>query len=237
METRSANQFLKSLAIADYHLLQPHLHVVQLEKGLPIYKDGAEIDQAYFPHDGVITLMVSFADGEGVEVGMIGRDGVVGAWAAVGVPLALSDAVVQVSGTAATIDVGHLRAAAKQSRSLHISICRYHSFLLAVTQQHAACFAKHDIKARLCRWLLRLRDLSDSDELLLTQEALAHGLGVRRVSVSLIAEEMQRIGLIRYRRGHIQLLDRAAIQRAACECHQAINDKRAKLFRRNDGES
>ncbi|HUI98035.1 MAG TPA: Crp/Fnr family transcriptional regulator [Xanthobacteraceae bacterium] len=195
---------------------------------------NTEITRAYFPDSSLISLIVVLGGGGTVEVGMIGRDGVAGASAALGAPLALNDAVVQVPGVAEVIDIRHLKSAAERSGSMHASLFMYCHFKRALAQQSAACLANHSAKARLCRWLLRMQDLTGLDDVPITQEFLARMLGVRRVSVTMIADRLQRGGLIRYRRGHIEIRDRSALEHSACECYQAINEQSAMLL---EGES
>jgi CRP-like cAMP-binding protein len=190
----------------------------------------AKVTRAYFPHDGLVALLVPLSDGEAVVLDVIGRDGMVGAAPALGAPYALNDAVIQVPGSATMIAVQSLKEAVEHSGTLRDALFRYCHHQRAVAQQSAVCFAKHPISARICRWLMRMHDLSDGREFPMTQEFLARLLGVQRVSVALAAARMQRAGLIKYRRGHIQIVRARAVEKASCECYRSINEKNAILL-------
>src|SRR6476661_9871580 len=202
-----SNFFLQSLSRGDLDLLRPHLRDVKLVHSTVLFDAGGEIDRIYFPHTGVVSLVVVLAGGDMIEAGMIGRDGVVGTPAALDGAVSLNRAVVQVAGTGSSIEIQHMRGAVVASKSLRIKLYQHDQMLLAQAQQSAACNAKHQIEERLCRWLLRTRDLVGSDSIELTQEFLAQMLGVRRTSVTLAASHLQAVNLIKYRRGHIQITD------------------------------
>ena len=136
--------------------------------------------------------------------------------------IALNDAIVQLPGTASVLDIAQLRKAAEQSVTFRTALIRHEQALLAQAQQSAACNAAHPVEARLSRWLLRARDLSGSDSLHLTQEFLSQMLGVQRTSVTIVAGTFQQAGLIRYRRGNIQLTDLAGLVDCACECYGTV---------------
>ncbi len=230
MLPQPGNRFLGSLAPADYELLRPHLTSVRLMQHAVLLETDMEVTRAYFPDSGLISLIVVLGSGATVEVGMIGSDGVAGASAALGAPLALNDAIVQVPGVAQAIDIQPLRSAAERSSTLHASLFAYCHFKRALAQQAAACLANHSATARLCRWLLRMQDLTGLDDVPVTQEFLARMLGVTRVSVTMVVDRVQRAGPIICRRGHIEIRDRKALERSACECYQAIAKKRAMLL-------
>jgi CRP-like cAMP-binding protein len=183
---------------------------------------GDPVVRAYFPHSGVISLVVSLAGGEMVEVAMVGRDGVFGASAALDDGVSLHDAIVQLPGAASTVDIARLRTAAGQSESLRNTLIRHEQIVLVQAQQSAACNATHAVEARLTRRLLRARDLAGSDSIPLTQEFLALMLGVRRNSVSLVANTLQQAGVIRYRRGHIEIIDLEGLREGCCECYGVV---------------
>jgi DNA-binding transcriptional regulator YhcF (GntR family) len=165
---------------------------------------------------------VSLSSGEMVEAAMVGRDGVVGASAALDGRVSLSRGIVQLAGAAVVCDLEALKAAALQSPKLLSLLIRHEQTVYAQAQQSAACFATHNVQARLCRWLLRARDLSGGDTLLFTQEYLAEMLGVRRTSVTLVAHTLQAAGFIKYARGKIQILNAEALEDSACECYETV---------------
>ena len=225
----SSNQFLQSLSRGDYELLRPHLREVKLVHSAVLFDIGGVIERVYFPHSGVISLVVALAGGDMIEAGMIGTDGVAGTSAALDGAIALNRAIVQIPGVGSAVEIPHMRAAVAASKSLRIKLYQHDQMLLAQAQQSAACNAKHQIEERLCRWLLRTRDLVGSDSIELTQEFLAQMLGVRRTSVTLAASHLQAANLIKYRRGHIHVLDSDALQEAACECYEAVKSQVTRL--------
>jgi CRP-like cAMP-binding protein len=225
----SSNHFLQSLSRGDFELLRPHLREVKLPHSDVLFEAGGVIERIYFPLNGVVSLVVALAGGDVIEAGMIGSDGVVGTSAALDGAVSLNRAIVQIAGAASAIDTQQMRTAVAASKSLRIKLYQHDQMLLAQAQQSAACNAKHQIEERLCRWLLRTRDLVERENIELTQEFLAQMLGVRRTSVTLAASHLQAVNLIKYRRGHIQILDVDALQEAACECYEAVKSQVARL--------
>jgi CRP-like cAMP-binding protein len=137
---------------------------------------------------------------------------------------------VQVSGTASAVDVDHIRHLGEQSVDFRNTLIKHEQVLLAQSQQSAACNATHTIEARLSRWLLRSRDLVGSEDLPLTQEFIAQMLGVRRTSVSIVANTLQQAGFIRYKRGHIRVLDLEGLRESACECYWTVKSLSDRLI-------
>ena len=161
---------------------------------------------------------------------MVGKDGVVGGSAALNGDLSLNKAVVQLTGRASVVDVDRVRALAESSVVFRTALMRHEQFVMAQAQQSAACNASHAVEARISRWLLRCRDLAGSNDIALTQEFLAEMMGVRRTSVSLVANTLQQAGLIKYRRGHIRVLDVEGLQDAACECYETVKAHANRLL-------
>jgi CRP-like cAMP-binding protein len=188
-----------------------------------LFEAGDPIRNAYFPEGAIISLVVGLSTGEMVEAAMVGRDGVVGASSALDGRISLSRAIVQISGDSLVCDVDALKGAALQSHTFLSRLVRHEQTVYAQAQQSAACMATHDVEARLCRWLLRARDLSGDDVLLFTQEFLAEMLGVRRNSVTTVAHTLQRAGMIKYARGKIQVLDVEGLRETTCECYETVN--------------
>jgi CRP-like cAMP-binding protein len=185
-----------------------------------------------FPHSGIISLVLSLANGEKIEVAMIAHDSVFGASVALDGQIALDDAIVQLPGEASTLDAAHLRAAAAQSESFRTTLIRHAEFVFVQAQQSAAYNASHALEARPARWLLRARNLSGSDSLYLTQEFLGQMLGVQRSSVSLVASALNTAGLIHYRRGRIEITNLGGLRNASCECHTAVKAQYDRLIRK-----
>lgn len=219
----STNHLLGSLPAADSAALRPYLKLVQLEQKTVLFEAGEAITLVYFPTSMVVSLVVGLSTGEMVEAAMVGRDGVVGASAALNGKIALSQGIVQLAGSTMTCEADALKGAALQSSTLLSLLIRHEQTVYAQAQQSAACLAAHHVEARLCRWLLRARDLSGGDTLLFTQEFLAEILGVTRTSVTLVAHTLQQAGLIKYTRGKIQILDVEGLRDTACECYDTVN--------------
>jgi CRP-like cAMP-binding protein len=155
---------------------------------------------------------------------------VVGGAAALNSKTSISQAIVQISGAGSAVEVDHLRHLAEQSADVRSTLIRHEQLVLAQAQQSAACNAIHTIVARLSRWLLRCRDLAGSEDLPLTQEFIAQMLGVRRTSVSIVANTLQQAGLIRYKRGHIRILDLDGLSESACECYATVRAHSDRLI-------
>jgi CRP-like cAMP-binding protein len=226
---RSQNGFLNSLSASDLGAICPYLKTVQLSAESWLNHLGQAVTQVYFPHSAVVSLVVELSEGQHIEVAMIGRDSLLGAFGAIGEPVALINAVVLLPGSASAIEVARLRAVAEQSATLRHVLVRHEQALFVQAQQSAGCNACHPVEARLARWLLRVRDLYGSDSFNLTQELTAQMIGARRNSVSLVAHTLQQTKIIRYSRGHIEILDLAALKRTACECYGAVNAQYQRL--------
>ena len=205
------NRFLEALPPHDFALLAPHLRTIMLERGVILRDVGQEIEHVYFPHAGMVSLVAVMQSGAAVETATIGRCGVIGANAGLGARCTFGRAIVQLPGTAAWLSSTQFHAAANQSQAIRDLIVRYNDLLLAQVQQSVACNALHALEARLCRWLLQAHDCVAGGMIPLTQEFLGQMLGVRRTTVTIAAKLLQSAGLIRYRRGHIQIVDRAAL--------------------------
>ena len=229
--SRTSNLFLATLPDADFAALRPHLKTVELPQGAVLYEIGASIHQVYFPHSGIVSLVIDLASGDIIESAMIGRESIVGASAGLNGQVSVCKAIVQIAGTAMALDSHRLRNLADTSTACRTALFRHEQLILVQAQQAAACNATHTIDARLARWLLRCRDLQGSDDLLLTQEFISEMLGVRRTSVSVVANTLQQAGLVRYRRGHIRILDLEGLQEAACECYQTVKSQAERLLK------
>jgi CRP-like cAMP-binding protein len=224
------NRLLASLPASEMSALAPHLSFIDLPQATVLFETGDTIRQVYFPHSGIVSLLVNFASGEMIETAMVGRDSLVGGLAALNEPISLSKAVVQVAGQASTMDTAPLCQLAEQSVSFRTTIIRHQQIILAQAQQSAACNAIHDLAPRLCRLLLRCHDLLESDDVALTQDFLAHMLGVQRSSLTSVANILQRAGSIRCSRGHIHIQDVATIKECACECYEAVRAQSRRLM-------
>jgi CRP-like cAMP-binding protein len=218
----SENSLLAILSPQVFHELQPYLKVREYEQGVVLAENGTPVTEVYFPYSGIVSLVVTLKEGDMVEAAMVGRDGVVNAASALDGRFSLNKAIVQARAFLASVAVPTIVAIADQHRELRSLFIRHEQVLLAQSQQSGACNASHMTEARLCRWLLRTRDLVQGDDLNITQEFLGQMLGVQRTSISIVAGALQRAGLIRYRRGHVQILDVDGLKEAACECYETV---------------
>ena len=216
------NLLLAALPEQDLALLVPHFKEVHLDQGALLQEQGERIDHVYFPHDGIISLLAVMRQGDAIETATIGYEGAVGSFAGLGVRRSHTRAIVQVKGAALRIAASNFRKAAEESAIVRQIIVRYGEMLLIQVQQTAACNALHPVEARLSRWLLQARDRLESNTIKLTHEFLSQMLGVRRTTVTVVANVLQQAGLIRYHRGQIEIVDRIGLEARACECYDAI---------------
>jgi len=228
--SQSENRILNSLPQNIFVAVRSQLKQVDLAFGSVVAETDQPVDRVYFPHSGVVSLVVAMKIGDMIETAMVGRDGVVNGTSALDGKVSLHRGIVQVAGTASLIASDALRSLANEFEPLRGMLIRHEQVLFAQAQQSAGCNASHTVEARMCRWLLRIRDLTGSDDLQLTQEFLAQMLGVRRTSVSLVAGTLQKAGFIRYSRGHIRLLDIAQIEAGACECYETVKRHYERLL-------
>ncbi|MBR0711516.1 Crp/Fnr family transcriptional regulator [Bradyrhizobium liaoningense] len=227
---RPPNQLLQMLDAADFDRLRPHLATVEMVRTSVLGEAGSPLRYVYFPHDGSVSISVSLSEGQTIEVAMLGRDSVVGGGAALADGIAPADAVVLFPGTASTLELAAFRTIAAASLPFRSLMVRHEQVLLAHAQQSLLCNTVHPVEARLARWLLRARDLSDSASLPLTQEALAQMMGVRRNAISLVAHALQRAGIIRYTRGQIEIIDLPALKATSCDCYSAVKASHSRLL-------
>jgi CRP-like cAMP-binding protein len=223
------NKLLASLPRGDFDRLLPHVSTIPLQQGSVVIEAGDEVDQIYFPHFGMLSLLAVLRDGKAIETATVGREGVVGAMAGLGLYKSLVRVVVQMPMACSKIPATHFRTIAATSDPVRNLSIRYNEVLLSQARVTAACNALHSIEARFCRWLLQCADRAASDTVPLTQEFLAEMLGVRRTSVTEVASKVQSAGAISYSRGIIKILDRAALMRLSCECYENLVDQSALL--------
>jgi CRP-like cAMP-binding protein len=220
-----SNKLLASLPHNDFQLLIPHLASVQLSQATVLAEPGVEVDQAYFPLSGAVSLLVLMRDGKAVETGSVGREGVLGAMSGIAPCKWQVRAIAQLPMFARRIASTELRKAVSSSKAIADLCLRYNEVLLTQARIDAACNALHPIEARLCRWLSQTRDRAESDTIMLTQEFLAEMLGVRRTSVNEVASKIQAVGAISCSRGVIKITDLDALRAMACECYQTLREQ------------
>ncbi|MBR0980293.1 Crp/Fnr family transcriptional regulator [Bradyrhizobium diazoefficiens] len=227
----SPNRLLAHLSPGDFDLVRSHLRTIDLVHAAELVAAGDEMAVAYFPHGGIISLIVRLTGGEATEIAMIGRDSVFGASAALVGPTALTTAVIQSPGACSVLPVKRLKEAADHSPTLRTMLIRHEQAIFVQAQQSAGCMASHPAMARLARWLLRARDAGGSDEMDFTQEFLGQMLGVRRNAVSSVAVDLQNMGVIRFNRGQILITDPKRLEAVACECYDTVRNELDQLKR------
>lgn len=226
------NRLLDALPAEDYGLVSPHLTPVDLERGRLLYDPGDMIETVYFPHDGVISLMTLMENGAAIESATIGCEGALGLMAAVSPRQSLSRAIVQTPARAMKISATQLHEAWHKSARIRDLVDRHNEALFGHAIQSVACNALHSVEARFCRWLLTCHDRISSDTVALTQEFLADMLGVQRTTVTAVARALQAKGAIRYRRGVVDIVDRAVLEQVTCECYGVIQRNYERLLPR-----
>jgi CRP-like cAMP-binding protein len=224
------NKLLAALPRRHFDLLAPNLTTVSLQQGEVLAEPGDEPDHIYFPESGMLSLLAVLRDGKAIETATVGREGVVGAMAGLGLYKSLVRIVVQLSTTVSKIPAPQFRKVAAQSDAIRNMCIQYNEVLLSQARVTAACNALHVVEARFCRWLLQTADRAESDTVALTQEFLAEMLGVRRTSVTEVASKIQAAGAINYSRGQITILKRSALEKMSCECYQTLVDQSAGLI-------
>jgi CRP-like cAMP-binding protein len=218
------NSLLAALPRRIYRRLLAGLEPVELNFGDVLYEPGQTIRHVYFPGTSLVSLL-TLADGHlALEVGLIGREGMVGIPVVLGHPVSPVRALVQGAGSALRMASPRLRTELRLSGRLLQELHRYTHSLMAQISQTAACNRFHVVEQRLARWLLMTHDRVKSDRFLMTHEFLGHMLGVRRVGVTKAAQVLQERKLIRYSRGNITVLDRPGLAAAACQCYEVVRD-------------
>ena len=223
MEGRAVeNLILQALPEPEYSLLQPHLEYVEVAMHQVLQDPGQKIEYGYFVNSGLVSLMVVTSDARSVEVGMVGKEGFVGAPLALGPRDSSQRALIHIKGSAFRAKSAALRSVLPEAPVLRERIHRYVLLQSLQVAQLAACNRLHEVEQRLARWLLMTHDRAPGDSLPITHDLLAQMLGSGRPSVTLAAGMLQRSGVIGYTRGQVTILDRNALERSACECYSAI---------------
>jgi CRP-like cAMP-binding protein len=224
------NRILAALPQAELDRLFSSLEPVSLAQRQVLHEVGAPFEHLYFIEAGVASVLTSMADGSRIEVGMIGREGIVGAAALLGGERSAQHVIVQVCGAALRMKVAKCRAAFDGSAAVRVPVLRYIQAFLDLSAQTAACNRLHSIEQRCARWLLMARDRVDGDEMPMTHEFLATMLGVRRAGVTETVGELHRSGLIQNHRGAVTILDREGLEAAACECYRLDHERLLRLL-------
>jgi CRP-like cAMP-binding protein len=217
------NMILAALSHKEYRRLLPDLELISLPLDVSLYRSGDAIEYVYFLVEGLVSLVTKMSDGTTIEVGLIGNDGMVGIPVLLGNDIAFEEAIVRIAGSAMRMKTSVFKKGLKLNHNpLLTELLLYTRTLMRQVAQTAACNRLHTVEERLSRWLLMCHDRMEADELLLKQEFISNMLGVRRASVGGAASGLQARGLIRYSRGHINILKRKGLEESSCECYQAV---------------
>jgi CRP-like cAMP-binding protein len=226
----SQNRLLALLPAQELDALRPHLQQVTLSYAQPLITPNKPIRHVYFPVTGLGSLVAMLEDGSSVEAGIVGREGMTGIPVILGADTTPMQTLVQIPGEGFRMETQVIKAEMERRGALHSIMHRYTHTLFVIASQSVACGRRHSIEARLCRWLLMSSDGIGSNDLAITQEFLATMLGVRRAGVTEAAMKLQEQGWIRYSRGFVRLLDRAALEGATCECYHIVRREYERLF-------
>lgn len=224
------NQLLAALTPAEFEPLAAHLEWVPLSLGEVLYEPGGQLQHAYFPTTAIVSLHYVMASGASAESVGVGNEGVVGIALFTGGNTTPSSAVVQTAGHAYRLERSKLLQEFNRAGLMQRLLLRYTQALITQMMQAAACNRHHSIEQQLCRWLLLTLDRLPSNELVMTQELVASMLGVRREGITEAAGKLQRAGLISYRRGHIEVLDRSGLESHSCECYAVVKKELSRLL-------
>ncbi|MCF8161161.1 MAG: Crp/Fnr family transcriptional regulator [Polaromonas sp.] len=224
------NHLLAALPARDFEVLVADLELVPLPLGQMLYDPGTQMRHAYFPTTSIVSLHYVTESGASAETAGVGNEGVVGISLFMGGDTTSSSAVVQTAGHAYRLDRHLLKQVFDEAGPLQRLLLRYTQALMTQMAQTAACNRHHSVEQQLCRWLLLTLDRLPDRELVMTQELVASMLGVRRESVTDAAGHLQSLGYIRYRRGHIGVLDRAGLESKACECYGVVKKELGRLL-------
>jgi CRP-like cAMP-binding protein len=220
------NRLLAALSPQTLANLDRDLNRVSITQGAVMFEPGAPLDTIYFPQTGLVSLLILTAAGDTLETTMVGREGAVGLQGRFGTRFSFTRAVAQIGGRFSSIRAARFAELVDGNAAVSNLFSRYAEVLLAEAQQIVACNAVHNGVSRLARCLLQSADRIGSDELALTQETLAEMLGVRRTTVTLLAQALKDKSLIRYSRGHIVITNRKSLESTACECYHAVHHDR-----------
>jgi CRP-like cAMP-binding protein len=220
-----SNQLLGALEPESRKRIESHLEPIEFKLGAVVCEAGGLLKHAYFPQGSVLSLLTVLENGSAIETANIGREGAFGLFAAMYSRVSFNRCIVQLEGHMARCPIELLQSEFKNSEHVRDLFVSYSETLLSQVQQTVACNAMHTTEERMCRWLLMMHDRAEGESLTYTHEFLAHILGANRKSVTLAAQSMQAAGLISYRRGTMQVLDRQGLEKASCECYAVVRER------------
>lgn len=234
--SRPDNQILSALPQSEFQRLAPHLKTIEIASGDVLHEPYEPIREVYFPTRAMISLVSIMEDGSMTEIGLVGKEGMVGLPIVLGGKTAMSEAIVQISGTAVSLDADILHGEFQRGEELQRLLLLYTQALITQISQTAVCNCKHVVEKRLARWLLTARDCIQQEQFYLTHEFISIMLGVRRSSVTVAAGILQQGGAIAYRRGKITILNRDLLIKNACECYGLVQSEYQRLLGEGIGD-
>jgi len=223
------NELLAALPDAEFQRWLPQLEWVDMPLGQVVYESGGTLSHVYFPTTSIVSLLYVMENGASAEIAVVGHEGVVGISLFMGGESTPSRGVVQSAGEGFRLPAQVIKEEFKRAPVLHL-LLRYTQALITQMAQTAACNRHHSLDQQLCRWLLLSLDRLQGNELVMTQELIANMLGVRREGVNEGATKLQNLGLIRYSRGRITVLDRPGLEKRTCECYAVVKKEYDRLL-------
>jgi CRP-like cAMP-binding protein len=224
------NQLLAALTDAERERIYPHLRLVPMPLGKVLYESGDLLSHVYFPVDCIVSLLYVLADGGSAEICVVGNEGLIGIALFMGGETTPSRAIVQSAGRAYRLMGQLLKDEFHRNGSMQLLLLRYTQALITQMAQTAVCNRHHSVDQQLCRWLLLSLDRLTNNHLKMTQELIANMLGVRREGVTEAAGKLQKLGIIRYSRGEIEVLDREKLEQLCCECYAVVKRETDRLL-------
>jgi CRP-like cAMP-binding protein len=231
------NYLLAALTTPERERLYPHLQLVQMPLGKVLYESGDVLRHVYFPINSIVSLLYVLADGASAEISVVGNEGLIGIALFMGGETTPSRAIVQSAGHAYRLIGQRLKEEFHRSGQMQLLLLRYTQALITQMAQTAVCNRHHSVDQQLCRWLLLSLDRLSSNQLVMTQELIANMLGVRREGVTEAAGKLHKLGVIRYARGRITVLDRPRLEALCCECYAVVRKESDRLLPRPKSES
>jgi CRP-like cAMP-binding protein len=226
------NHLLAALSPGERERIYPHLRLVPMPLGEVLYESGDVLRHVYFPTDSIVSLLYVLEDGASAEISVVGNEGLIGIALFMGGETTPSRAIVQSGGHAYQLIGQRLKDEFHRNGQLQILLLRYTQALITQMAQTAVCNRHHSVDQQLCRWLLLSLDRLSSNQLTMTQELIANMLGVRREGVTEAAGKLHKLGVIRYARGHITVLDRPKLEQMCCECYAVVRKEGDRLLPR-----
>jgi len=226
------NHLLAAFPPVERERLFSHLEVVPMPLGKVLYESGDVMRHVYFPTNSIVSLLYVLADGASAEISVVGNEGMIGIALFMGGETTPSRAIVQSAGFAYRLACQLLKDEFRRNGDVRLLLLRYTQALITQMAQTAVCNRHHSVDQQLCRWLLLSLDRLASNKLIMTQELIANMLGVRREGVSEAAAKLEKLGIIRYARGHITVLDRPKLEALCCECYAVVKKETDRLLPR-----